>query len=381
MKNFLFGGNDKKQSEIDSLKVELTRYQTTNNQLVEQLKSVQEQLRRREAQLGDERAIIDTLRTEKSVLGRTISKNQSDYENLVKLRDSEKKAGDRKMKEMMNLVRQMESQIKTDEDRKLIENDRKMHQKLQSDQKLKSDQKLEIDRKKLHEIQECNKVLSNSNKTLLDSNKQLESQNRNTEMKLTSSLDTKKLLKAKLTQKDDDISQLEDKNQELTSNLISLQKQMRSAKRSFETAETEAKVAKQSLKQDYGRDLEKKDTDLDLVRIKCEKLEKNYENLEFKSQKVLMIYKGHLLNAARGVWDEDVRKTILGIFNAGDTGGTTGTESEKSSTQVSPLSNTSSKENDVRMIQSQQFNPSSSMKRPSRSGSILAKLQESTTIR
>jgi len=375
MKNFLFGGNDKKQSEIDSLKVELTRYQTTNTQLVEQLKSVQEQLRRREAQLGDERAIIDTLRTEKTVLGSTISKNQNDYENLVKLRDSEKKSGDRKMKEMMNLVRQMESQIKTDDERKIIENDRRMSE---TDQKLKNDQKFQVDRKKLHEIQECNKVLSSSNKTLLDSNKQLESQNRNTEIKLTSSIDTKKLLKAKLTQKDDDITQLENKNQELTSNLISLQKQMRSAKRSFETAETDAKVAKQSAKQDFGRELEKKDMDIDLVKIKCEKLEKNYENLEFKSQKVLMIYKGHLLNAARGVWDEDVRKTILGIFNAGsETGGETGTESEKSSTQVSPLSNTSCKENDVQLI----HNPSSSMKRTSRSGSILAKLQESTTIR
>jgi len=369
MKNFLFGGTDKKQSEIDSLKVELTRYQTTNTQLVEQLKSVQEQLKRREAQLGDERAIIHTLRTEKTVLAGTISKNQHDYENLQKMRDSEKKSGDRKMKEMMNLVRQMESQMKSEEEKKVIENDRKM---TETDQKLKNDQKFQVDRKKLHEIQECNKVLSSSNKTLVDSNKQLESQNRNTEMKLTSSNDTKKLLKTKLTQKDEDITQLENKNQELTSNLISLQKQMRSAKRSFETAETDAKVAKQSAKQDFGRELEKKDTDLDLAKIKCEKLEKNYENLEFKSQKVLMIYKGHLLNAARGVWDEDVRKTILGIFNAGSE---TGTESEKSSTQVSPLSNTSCKENDVQLINS------SSMKRTSRSGSILAKLQESTTIR
>merc|ERR1712039_245540 len=112
--------------------------------------------------------------------------------------------------------------------------------------------------------------------------------------------ETKKLLKTKLSQKDDDIKILEDKNSELNKNLLSLQKQMRSAKKSFETGENTSKKVTETLKSDYENKLKVKDTDLELAKIK-------YEKLEFKSNKTVQIYRGHLLNAARGVWDETVK--------------------------------------------------------------------------
>ena len=326
MKNFLFGGGSKeKQSEIDGLKVQLTNYQTTNTQLIEQLKSVQEQLKRREAQLSDERAIIETLRKEKSVLSNTIEKQQSDYDSMMKVKENEKKVNDKKIREMAELY----------------------------DKNLKNSK------------EESEKIFK-----LQNSNKLLQDLNRNLEIKINSSNETKKLLKAKLNQKDDDIKILEDKNSELNKNLLSLQKQMRSAKKSFETGENSSKKAAETLKSDYENKLKVKDTDLELAKIKYEKLEKKFENYEFKSNKTVQIYRGHLLNAARGVWDEEVKQTILSIYQEGNN------SSSSNSLQVSPQSNTSSHKENENIVVGNVAN-TNSIKRTSRSGSILAKLQES----
>merc|ERR1712139_697607 len=95
MKSFLgFGnGSSKQQAEIDSLRIQLTHAQTTNNQLTAQLESVQEQLRRREKQLTDEQAIIDTLRREKSKLSSTIERvQQTNDKSHTQLSESKRKA-------------------------------------------------------------------------------------------------------------------------------------------------------------------------------------------------------------------------------------------------------------------------------------------------
>lgn len=156
----------------------------------------------------------------------------------------------------------------------------------------------------------------------------LNTQNHKLEVQLEHMKDTKNLIRKKMNNQDEEISELKEGNQHLNDKLVAVRENAEQVRESLQQEANECKKQANQQEKMWKEKVKRLEADSELLKLDKERQEKAHQAL-------INVYRGHLVNAARGTWLPAAKNAILRIIEESES------KSESSSGVVSSPSSRS----------------------------------------